>query len=49
MAKLYENQINEQELVKMAALGRDFQLGTLYDYRTDAIIPGMRIKLTFVH
>lgn len=27
-------------LIKMAALGRRFQLGTLYDYRTDNIIPG---------
>lgn len=28
------------ELIKLAALGRRFQLGTLYDYRTDAIILG---------
>lgn len=28
------------EVIKMAALGRRFQLGTLYDYRTDTIIPG---------
>ena len=26
--------------IKMAALGRRFQVGTLYDYRTDTIMSG---------
>ena len=30
-------------LIKMAALGRRFHIGTLYDYRTDSIIEGKAI------
>lgn len=30
----------DQHVTKMAALGRQFQLGGLYDYRNDTIIKG---------
>lgn len=29
-----------QHAIKMAALGRRFLLGTLYDYSNDSIVPG---------
>ena len=31
---------SDHSLIKMAALGRPFQLGNLYDYRNDRIIQG---------
>ena len=37
----------ENGMVKMSALGRPFQIGTLYDYRTDSIISGRSFKLDF--
>jgi hypothetical protein len=30
----------ERHFTKMAAMGRRFQLGDLYDYRTDQILEG---------
>ena len=30
----------EKNVTKMAALGRRFQIGDLYDYRSDRILPG---------
>jgi hypothetical protein len=30
------------ETIKMAALGRRFQLGTIYDYTSDKIIAGIK-------
>ena len=35
--------IPSSKLIKMAALGRPFQLGSLYDYRTDTIVQGESI------
>ena len=32
--------LGSSKLIKMAALGRRFELGNLYNYRTDAIISG---------
>ena len=31
------------EVVKMAALGRRFQIGNLYDYRNDSMIAGNKL------
>jgi len=31
---------NQQHAIKMAALGRRFLLGNLYDYSNDSIVPG---------
>lgn len=40
----------KSNLIKMAALGRHFQLGTLYDYTTDSIIPGeLILKITNIN
>jgi len=33
---------NRSDKIQMSALGRRFQLGTIYDYRSDSIIPGMQ-------
>ncbi|XP_070623365.1 uncharacterized protein [Erythrolamprus reginae] len=33
----------EEETIEIAALGRPFQLGTLYDSRKDALIPGVTL------
>ena len=34
----------EQHVIKMAALGRQFQLGGLYDYRNDTIPKGNKLN-----
>ena len=34
----------ERHFTKMAAIGRSFQLGDLYDYRSDNILTGKLIK-----
>lgn len=35
----------EQRVIKMAALGRRFQIGDLYDYRSDRILNSKNIIL----
>ncbi|XP_070582997.1 neoverrucotoxin subunit beta-like [Erythrolamprus reginae] len=37
------NMAIEEDTIKIAALGRPFQLGTLYDSRKDALIPGVTL------
>lgn len=34
-------------VIKMSALGRPFEIGTLLDYRTDTIIEGKNFQLVF--
>ena len=34
-------------VIKTSALGRPFEIGTLYDYRTDTIIEGKNFQLVF--
>ena len=45
MANFSEEKMDDENLIKMAALGRDFQLGTLYDYRSDVIVQGNCLHL----
>lgn len=35
------NQFEQHVITKMAALGRQFQLGDLYNYQTDCIMKGI--------
>ena len=39
---------SDQKL-KIPALGRDFQIGTLYDARRDKIILGKMIRVIYIH
>jgi hypothetical protein len=37
----------DRRIAKMAALGRHFEVGNLYNYRNDIVIPG-KILITFI-
>ena len=39
----------QQQLLSMVALGRNFKIGDLYDYRYDQILKGNTNLLTYSH
>ncbi len=39
----------DRRIAKMAALGRHFEVGNLYNYRNDIVIPGKNFVIGFVN